>query len=226
MAEDAIELFRMLVEAGAKPGEDFSYDMQTSSAQISDLAFEKLQAAFPDVDWLSISERVEIDPDVPAAYLNAHLQVDFVEQILTRIEQRIGQLPAGEAAWYLQQILGGVESRTNVPLYVLLQRRLPLKTQIRLEQLLRQDAEPCHIWMSDLIEAAGGRQEDVALEGDEAALTQKGLALLTTVWTGDYELVEESSDIDESGTDESDTDESSTDESGEDGLDGGADSAL
>ena len=227
MAEDAIELFRMLIEAGAKPGEDFSYDMQTSSAQISDLAFEKLQSAFPDVDWLSISERVEVDPAVPAAYLNAHLQVDFVGQILTRIEQRIGQLPADEATWYLQQVLGGVESRTNVPLYVLLQRRLPLKTQVRLEQLLRQEeAAPCHIWMRDLIEAAGGSQEDVSLEGDEAALTQRGLALLTTVWTGDYDLVEEESDGDESVADELDVDESGKGESAEEGADGdGADSS-
>lgn len=191
MAEDAIELFRMLVEAGAKPGEDFSYDMQTSSAQISDRAFEKLKAAFPDVDWLSISERVEVDPAVPAEYLNTFLGVDFVERILARIEQRLGELADGEATWYLQQVLGGVESRTNVPLYVLLQRRLPLTTQVRLEKLLRQEAQPCYVWMSDLIEAAGGSAEDVVLEDEEAALTQEGLALLTTVWTGDYDLVEE-----------------------------------
>lgn len=191
MAEDAVELFRMLVEAGAKPGEDFSYDMQTSSAQISDLAFAKLQAAFPDVDWMSISERVEVDPAVPAEHLNAYLGVDFVERILTRIEQRLAELPDGEATWYLQQVLGGVESRTNVPLYVLLQRRLPLATQVRLEQLLRREADPCYVWMSDLIEAAGGDVNDVSLDDDEAALTQEGLALLTTVWTGDYDLVEE-----------------------------------
>ena len=191
MAEDAIELFRMLVEAGAKPGEDFSYDMQTASAQISDLAFEKLKAAFPDVDWLSISERVEVDPAVPAEYLNAHLGVDFVTRILTRVEQRLAELSDGEATWYLQQVLGGVEARTNVPLYVLLQRRLPLQTQIRLEKLLRREAEPCYVWMSDLIEAAGGSAEDVTLDGDEAALTQVGLSLLTSVWTGDYDLVEE-----------------------------------
>ena len=45
-----IELFRMLVKAGAKPGDDFSYDMQTGAAQISDRAFEKLRAAYPEVD--------------------------------------------------------------------------------------------------------------------------------------------------------------------------------
>ena len=198
MAEDAIELFRMLVEAGAKPGEDFSYDMQSSSAQISDAAFAKLQAAFPDVDWISISERVEVDPTVPAEYLNTYLGVDFVERILRRVEQRLAELPDGEATWYLQQVLGGVESRTNVPLYVLLQRRLPLQTQIRLEQLLRREAEPCYVWMSDLVEAAGGSAEDVSLDGDEAALTQEALALLTTVWTGDYDLVEEDDSVSDS----------------------------
>lgn len=216
MAEDAIELFRMLVEAGAKPGEDFSYDMQTSSAQISDSAFEKLKAAFPDVDWMSISERVEVDPEVPAEYLNAYLGVNFVERILTLIEQRLIELPDAEATWYLQQVLGGVESRTNVPLYVLLQRRLPLKRQMRLEQLLRQEAEPCYVWMRDLIEAAGGSHEDVSLDADEAALTQDGLALLMTVWTGDYDLVED---------DELDSDEGPDSDLDSD-LDSGPDSAV
>lgn len=196
MAEDAIELFRMLIEAGAKPGEDFSYDMKTSSAQISDRAFEKLRAAFPDVDWLSISERVEVDPTEAATHLDSYLGIDFVERILTRVEQRIGELIDDEATWYLQQVLGGVEAKTGVPLYVLLQRRLPLSTQMRLETLLRGDAQPCYVWLSDLIEAAGGDVEDIALDGEEAALTQDGLALLTTVWTGDYDLVEEGMDED------------------------------
>ena len=116
MADDAIRLFRMLIEAGAKPGEDFSYDMHSSSAQISDRAFEKLKAAFPDIDWTSISERVEVDPSLPIEYLNSYLGVDFVERILTRIEQRLIDLEPQQATWYLQQILGGVEQRTHVPL--------------------------------------------------------------------------------------------------------------
>jgi hypothetical protein len=191
MADDAIQLFRMLVEAGAEPGEDFSYDLQSHSAQISDRAFEKLKAAYPDVDWHSICEQVEIDPDLPAEYLNAYLGVDFVERILVRITQRLEELEDAEATWYLQQVLGGVEHRTNVPLYVLLQRRLPLPTQARLELLLRQEATPCYIWMSDLIEAAGGEPTDIELYEEEALLTQQGLALLTTVWTGEYDLLED-----------------------------------
>ena len=190
MADDAIRLFRMLIEAGAKPGEDFSYDMHSSSAQISDRAFEKLKAAFPDIDWTSISERVEVDPSLPIEYLNSYLGVDFVERILTRIEQRLIDLEPQQATWYLQQILGGVEQRTHVPLYVLLQRRLPLARQARLETLLRQASMPCPLWMQDLIEAAGGSPEDIELSGDEAALTQRGLALLQTVWDGEYELIE------------------------------------
>ncbi|MGB3291928.1 MAG: hypothetical protein WBB01_02930 [Phormidesmis sp.] len=191
MADDAIQLFRMLVEAGAKPGEDFSYDLQTASAQISDRAFEKLQAAYPEVDWASICERVEIDPVLPAEYLNAYLGVDFVGRMLARIAQRIDELEEGQAAWYLHQVLGGVEHRTNVSLYVLLQRQLPLTKQARLETLLRHPADPCYVWMSDLIEAAGGDPEDIELAGAEATLTQHGLGLLTTVWAGEYDLREE-----------------------------------
>ncbi len=190
MADDAIKLFQMLVEAGAVPGEDFSYNLQSSAAQISDRAFEKLKAAFPDVDWMSVCDRVEVDPNLPAEYLNTYLGIDFVERILTRIEQRLSELAAPQATWYLQQVLGGVEHRTNVPLYVLLQRRLPLDKQAQLERLLRQEAESCYIWMQDLIEAAGGEPEDIEVEEDEAALTQKGLALLTAVWTGEYDLLE------------------------------------
>lgn len=192
MADKAVELFRMLVDAGAKPGEDFSYDLQSSSAQISDRAFEKLQKAYPDVDWDRICERVELDPALPAEYLNTYLGVDFVGRMLRRIEQRLGELTDPQAAWYLQQVLGGVEQRTNVPMYVLLQRQLPLAKQARLETLLRyQPAEPCYLWIDDLVKAAGGDGEDVAHTGEDATLTQQGLALLTAVWTGDYDLFEE-----------------------------------
>jgi hypothetical protein len=188
MADDAIQLFRMLVEAGAEPGEDFSYDLQNHSAQVSDRAFEKLKAAYPDIDWLSICEQVEIDPDLPAEYLNAYLGINFVERILARIAQRLDTLEESQATWYLQQVLGGVEHRTNVPLYVLLQRQLSLTKQVRLEHLLRQEATPCYEWMSDLIEAAGGNADDIEVYNEEALLSQKGLALLTTVWAGEYDL--------------------------------------
>ena len=161
MADDAIRLFRMLVEAGAKPGEDFSYDLKTASAQVSDRAFEKLKATFPDMDWESICERVEIDPTRTVEALNSFLGVDFVERILARIEKQIDSLEPAEATWYLQQVLGGVEHHTRIPLYVLLQQRLPLSKQVRLETLLRQPSTPCYVWMSDLIEAAGGRPEGV-----------------------------------------------------------------
>ena len=59
--------------------------------------------------------------------------------------------------------------------------------------LLRQSATPCYIWMSDLVEAAGGEHTDIELCGDEATLTQQGLALLTAVWDGEYDLLEEDS---------------------------------
>lgn len=191
MEDDAIRLFRMLVEAGATPGEDFSYNLQTASAEISDRAFEKLQSAYPDIDWSSVCERINVDPAIPIDALDRYLGVDFTERILLRIEQRISELAPTEATWYLQQILGGVENRTKVPLYQLLQQRLPLDKQMWLEQLLRSPASPCYVWMGDLIEAAGGDPEDIELSGEEATLTQTGLALLTAVWDGDYDIVAE-----------------------------------
>ena len=97
MADDAVRLFRMLVDAGAKPGDDFSYDLKTGSAQISQQAFEKLKADHPHVDWESICEQVEVDPALPAEYLNSYLGVDFVERILTRIAQRIDELEQSQA---------------------------------------------------------------------------------------------------------------------------------
>lgn len=100
------------------------------------------------------------------------------------------ELPAEQTTWYLQQILEGVEQRTYVPLYILLQRQLPLAKQIRLETLLRGAAAPCHLWMQDLIEAAGGEAHDVSFVGEDAELTQTGLALLTAVWSGEYEVIE------------------------------------
>lgn len=191
MADDAIRLFRMLVDAGAKPGEDFSYDLHSESAQLSDLAFEKLKVAYPDIDWDHISERVEVDPSLPAAYLDSYLGVDFVAQILALIEQRLDELVPEQATWYLQQLLSGVEQKTGVPLYLMLQQRLPLARQARLETLLRSPASPCTLWMSDLITAAGGQPEDVELNEDEVVLTERGLSLLTAVWDGEYNLVEE-----------------------------------
>ncbi|EDX86085.1 hypothetical protein S7335_3788 [Synechococcus sp. PCC 7335] len=197
MADDAISLFRMLVEAGAKPGEDFSYNLQTASAEISDRAFAMLQATYPDINWSSVCERISVDPAIPVDALNRYLGVDFTEQILTRIEQRISDLSPMQATWYLQQVLGGVEHRTKIPLYMLLQRRMSLDKQIWLERLLRQEASPCYVWMSDLVEAAGGELEDVELSGDGATLTQSGLALLTAVWDGDYDIVAEEFAVEE-----------------------------
>ena len=189
-SDRGIELFKMLIQAGATPGDDFSYDMQTGSAQISDRAFEKLKAAYPHVDWGAISERVEVDPAQAAEHIDNYLGVSFVDRILNKVAQRVDELPAEQATWYLQQVLEGVEHRTYVPLYALLQQRLPLAKQARLETLLRGKAVPCHVWMQDLIEAAGGRAEDVSILGEDAELTQSGLALLTAVWAGEYELIE------------------------------------
>ncbi|MBE9063097.1 hypothetical protein [cf. Phormidesmis sp. LEGE 11477] len=213
MADDAIRLFQMLVEAGAKPGEDFSYNLQTASAEISDRAFEMLQAAYPDINWSSVCERINVDPAIPVEALNRYLGVEFTEQILTRIEQRISELPPMQATWYLQQVLGGVEHRTKIPLYMLLQRRMSLDKQMWLERLLRQPADPCYVWMSDLVEAAGGDPEDVEFSGDEATMTQAGLALLTAVWDGDYDIVAEEVDAEDVVSEDSSTEDHSTEDS-------------
>ncbi|MBE9076439.1 hypothetical protein IQ241_03870 [Romeria aff. gracilis LEGE 07310] len=192
MHVEVVQLFQMLVEAGAQPGTDFSCDLEARLCRINERGFQLLQRAYPDLDWSSICDMMETDLEQPGHYLNAHLGVDFVGQMLARLEDCLVSLDDAPAASYVQQVLTGVEQRTGVPLYLLLQQRLSLSQQARLERLMRHPtAQPCYDWIIDLVLAAGGELSDATVCADDILLTQRGLELLSAVWIGDYDLSED-----------------------------------
>ena len=189
MHSDNVQLFRMLIEAGAQPGEDFSYDLGQGTCHINERGFILLQNAFPDIDWHEISSVIERDLDGPVQTLNQQLGVDFVTALLQRLQQRLEQLSTNEAAWYVHQVLGGVEQRTGIALYQLIQKNLSAGTCHQLDQLLKlTPMTPCHIWIEDLVIAAGGSAEDIDYEGNDVLLSETGVELLTQVWTGELEI--------------------------------------
>ena len=192
MHSDNVQLFRMLIEAGAQPGEDFSYDLSQGTCHINERGFILLQAAFPHINWHEISSVVERDLDSPVQTLQQQLGVEFTALILHRLEQRLEQLPTNEAAWYVHQILGGVEQRTGIALYQIIQRDLSADICQRLDQLLKlTPITPCHLWIEDLVMAAGGTEADIEYEGSEVLLSESGVALLTQVWVGELDIQEE-----------------------------------
>ncbi len=189
MQSDNVQLFRMLVEAGAQPGEDFSYDLGQGTCHISERGFILLQNAFPHIAWHEISSVVERDLDGPVQTLNQHLGVDFVAVVLQRLQQRLKQLPTNEAVCYVHQVLGGVEQRTGISLYQLVQRDLPAGIYQQLDQLLKlPPLTPCYVWIEDLVIAAGGSTEDIEYEGEDIFLSETGVDLLTQVWLGELEI--------------------------------------
>ena len=192
MQSDNVQLFRMLIEAGAQPGEDFSYDLAQGTCHINERGFILLQSTFPDINWHDIASVVERDLEGPAQTLNQHLGVDFSAAVVQRLEQRRGQLPTNEAAWYVHQVLGGVEQRTGIALYQLMQRDFSAETCQQLDQLLKLvPMTPCNLWIEDLVLAAGGAAHDIEYDGDEVLLSEAGVNLLTQVWTGDLEVQDE-----------------------------------
>ncbi|MGD1951652.1 MAG: hypothetical protein ACFB14_18700 [Leptolyngbyaceae cyanobacterium] len=89
----------------------------------------------------------------------------------------------------MHQILGGVEQRTGIPLYQLIQRDLPSETCHRLEQLLKlTPLTPCNVWIEDLVLAAGGSADDIDYDDNDILLSEAGVAILSQVWTGELEL--------------------------------------
>jgi hypothetical protein len=189
MQSDNVQLFRMLIEAGAQPGEDFSYDLGQGTCHINERGFILLQNAFPHIDWHEISSVITRDLDGPIQTLNQHLGVDFAAAVLRRLEHRLEQLPTYEAAWYVHQILGGVEQRTGIALYQLIRRDLPAETCQQIDRLLQlTPITPCNVWIEDLVLAAGGSAEDIEYEDNEVLLSETGVDLLTQVWTGELEI--------------------------------------
>ncbi|MEM8807769.1 MAG: hypothetical protein AAGF01_17250 [Cyanobacteria bacterium P01_G01_bin.38] len=191
MHPDSVQLFRMLIQAGANPGEDFSCDSSNQTIRMNERSFVMLQNAFPEIDWHASAQMIERDVQTPASQLEAALGVPFIEQILSSIEQRSQQLPATEAAWYLQQLMGGVERRTGISLYHCLHQNAPLPLRVRIDALLDdQNPTPCNDWIGDLILAAGGDPSDFEVEGHEVLLSERGMALFEYVWAGEYERYE------------------------------------
>lgn len=190
MKQEVVRLVKMLIAAGAVIGKDFSCDPSAEALRLSDRGLEILERAYPDVNWKDIAEVTHEDASTEAAHnLHAELGVPFVDTVLDYIQQRLRELPDKEAAWYLHQLVHGVQQRTGVPLLSLLQQRLELSGQVRLEWLLRQaEVTPCNQWLQDLVLAAGGAPEDVQVTSEDAFLSEKGLALLSTVWDGDYSI--------------------------------------
>ncbi|MGD1951651.1 MAG: hypothetical protein ACFB14_18695 [Leptolyngbyaceae cyanobacterium] len=84
MHSDNVQLFRMLVEAGAQPGEDFSYDLGQGTCHINERGFILLQNAFPDINWHEISSVIERDLDGPVQRLNQQLGVNFTAAVMQR----------------------------------------------------------------------------------------------------------------------------------------------
>ncbi len=193
MDQHAFELFQTLTKSGAVPGEDFSVSPEDGSLRLTERAYSILKRHHPAINWDDISETVEHDPSVAVATLQDYLGTNFVGHILDYITQRLHELPTEQAAWYLHQVLAGVEMKTGVALYELLSRRLTLSSRVYIEQLLRlgDAAEPCSEWIHDLVLAAGGSADDVEMMDAEAWLTEKGMRLLATVWSGDLDLYAE-----------------------------------
>ncbi|NEP15302.1 MAG: hypothetical protein F6J97_00100 [Leptolyngbya sp. SIO4C1] len=190
MHPESIQIFRMLIEAGAEPGRDFSCDLSDQTVRLTERGFILLQNAYPGIDWPAITEVTQRDIEGPVQQLEADLGVNFVERMLQAVQQQLELLPAAKAAWYLQQVMSGVERRTGVALYHCLLQRFP-EAQPQVETLLEMaDAEPCNDWICDLILAAGGTEQDCEIVAEDVFLSETGMERLNTVWTGEYELHE------------------------------------
>ncbi len=193
MSDKAVELFQVLVEAGAIPGEDFSCSAADSTCRVTERAYRLLQEHHPEYDWDRFSHIAKRDPQQAIQAIDAHLGTNFVDRILDRVTYRLGELSAERATWYLKQVLHGVEQKTGVPLYELLWRTLNPSLRRYTETLLVDGAiaAPTGEWIGDLILAAGGSPDDFELQGEEALLTEQGMRLLAEVWLGEFDLYAE-----------------------------------
>jgi len=189
MQDVAIELFQLLVQAGAVPGDDFSCDGANRVYRLNQRCLHLLQQAYPEIDWLDIMDIQEQSWQEIIAALHERLGVPFVDNLIARMEQRLQRLPEAQAAWYVRQILTGVEYRTGLALFPVLSDRLSLMDKARLEWVLRQEnGQPGDEWIADLVLAAGGCPRDLYHMGDGLGLTEQGLHRLESVWAGDCEV--------------------------------------
>ena len=153
--------------------------MEQGSCHINERGFILLQNAYPEIDWSEIASVVERDLDAPVHALNAHLGIDFLASLLPIFQARLGQLEPPEAAWYLHQILGGVEQRTGILLYEIIRRELPADAVARVDQLLQLTSlVQSNLWIEDLVLAAGGTPADISYDGSDILLSETGVELL------------------------------------------------
>jgi hypothetical protein len=190
MHSAAIELFQLLVQAGAVPGEDFSCDPNRQGYRLNQRSLELLSKAYPEIDWQDLCAVCEPATKTLIETLHRSLRVPFVDNLLPRLQAQIQQLPAPQATWYLNQILVGVEQRTGIDLLMPITDRLSVSTQARVEWLLRQDHhQPCDDWLADLVQAAGGTADDIGWDDHGIYFSERGLTLLEQVWLGDCEAI-------------------------------------
>lgn len=199
MHQNSFELFKMLVKAGATPGEDFSCNGEEGNCSLSERGYQLLKRTYPDIDWDDITHIVEHDDEQAVDLLHNHLGIDFTNRILDKISHRMAHLTDAKVAWYLQQVLWGVEQKTGVSLQKRLREKLDLARLLRVELLLRrqeEELEPCGEWIRDLVLAAGGDPGDFELQSDGALLTERGIRLLAAVWAGNSDLFAELARVD------------------------------
>jgi len=190
MHQAAVDLFQILVQAGAMPGEDFSCDPDQQAYHLNQRCYDLLQAAYPEVDWLEILGDPQAGVEAHIAALHQQLGHKFVDQIVERMTERLATLPDDSAAGYVQAVLIGVESATGITLYPFLMESLNLAEQARLEWLLRQAVEaiPGNECLQDIMQASGATAEEYSVEAGEVWLTEAGWQRLALVWDGECTL--------------------------------------
>lgn len=186
MHKAAVDLFQLLVQAGAVPGDDFSCDIDQQAYRLNERCYELLQSAYPDVNWLDVLGVPYADVSKEIESLHHQLNCPFVDNLVARMSFRLETLPDNQAAGYVQVLLTGVERATGIALYPLLAKRLAIPGQARLEWLLRQEAVevPEDKCLLDLVLAAGGSEEEYDVRQGELWLTEVGYQRLSLVWDG------------------------------------------
>lgn len=190
MHQFTVDLFQLLLQAGAVPGEDFSCDGERQAFHLSDRCHHLLQQAYPEVDWEDVLGISQGDMETAIADLHATLGFPFVDTLVATMATRLPTLGDEAAASYLCTLLMGVDAATGIVLYPLLVERLDMAGQARLEWLLRQ-VPPAALgpeWLQDLVLAAGGTAADCTVRGDELLLTERGRRLIDRVWQGEWAL--------------------------------------
>lgn len=193
MHQAATDLFQLLVQAGAIPGEDFSCDAAQQACHLNARCFDLLQQAYPEVDWVDVLGAPYAHVEAIRAGLCDRLGVDFFAALSDRMAARLATLRDRQAASYVQHLLSGVETATGIAVYPFLRERLDLAGQLRLEWLVRQPiSEPLRgEWLADVARAAGASDADCSVCEGDLWLAESALERLSWVWQDDVALMAE-----------------------------------